>query len=65
MRYILAAIFLCAIAMPASAAPKSAPGKSSASKAASAQTEKRGRAAVHHQNKDAGGIHPLVGSGDY
>jgi hypothetical protein len=66
MRYILALILACAIAAPpASAASSKSTGKSSsASKSDQAtKTGKRNRQTSDHSG--AGGIHPLVGSGDY
>ncbi|CCJ08815.1 hypothetical protein [Methylocystis sp. SC2] len=66
MRYILALILACAIAAPpaAAASPKSAGKSVSASKSDPAtKTGKRSR--QNAERGGAGGIHPLVGSGDY
>jgi hypothetical protein len=69
MRYVLVAIFVCAVGMPAaSALPTVSPNSLSLSKAEPiAQTAKRARPRPHRQSRGtgAGGIHPLVGSGDY
>jgi hypothetical protein len=69
MRYILAAIFVCAIGLPeASALPTVGPKALSLSKAdVVEQVAKRGKASAHRQSRGggSGGIHPLVGSGDY
>ena len=70
MRYILAAIFVCAVGMPAaSALPTVSPNSLSVSKANPiTHVGKRNRShrthSQHHGRSD-GGIHPLVGSGDY
>lgn len=67
MRYLLAALIAFAMAAPAAAASssKSSGGKSvSASKSDQAtKTGKRNR--QNADSKGLGGIHPLVGSGDY
>jgi hypothetical protein len=63
MRYVLAGILLIAIAMPASAAPKASASRSATTK--SAPAAKRERRASHGHSRDLGGIHPLVGSGEY
>jgi hypothetical protein len=68
MRYVLAGIFICAIgasaasAMPAASAVKV--GLSNADDAIS-QVAKRSRPAAQKKSRGAGGIHPLVGSGEY
>ncbi|HEY8096742.1 MAG TPA: hypothetical protein VIE65_11725 [Methylobacter sp.] len=69
MRYVLVAIFVCAVGMPAaSALPAVSPNSLSLSKAEPiAQPVKRARPHARRQSRGAGagGIHPLVGSGDY
>ena len=73
MRYVLVAIFVCAVGMPAaSALPTVSPNSLSLSKAEPvAQSVKRARPHARRQSRGAsasagaGGIHPLVGSGDY
>ena len=69
MRYVLVAIFVCAVGMPAaSALPTVSPNSLSLSKAGPvAQPIKRARPHARRQSRaaGAGGIHPLVGSGDY
>jgi hypothetical protein len=71
MRYVLVAIFVCAVGMPAaSALPTVSPNSLSLSKAEPvAQPVKRARPHARRQGRGAsagaGGIHPLVGSGDY
>lgn len=78
MRYVLAAIFVCSIGMPAvSALPTASSHPVSMSKAdpqvqaarrnrPSQQHSRSGGAARHHRSRSGdGGIHPLVGSGDY
>lgn len=69
MRYVLAVIFVCTLGMPAaSAMPAPSPDRVSASKADFlTQASKRSRPRVQRQSRGggAGGIHPLVGSGDY
>jgi hypothetical protein len=70
MRYVLAAIFVCSIGMPAaSALPLVSHNSVSVSKADPImQVAKRNRPHSHRHNRDnrgLGGIHPLVGSGDY
>lgn len=71
MRYLLAAMIACAAATPASALPAVGPLAPSVMTTAPMQTAqivqvaKRGRpSAVRHRHR-LGGIHPLVGSGDY
>jgi hypothetical protein len=68
MRYVLAVILACAVGAPAACAfPAFSPGSLSLSKAGPiAQTAtKRSRARVSRRSRNVGGIHPLVGSGDY
>ncbi len=71
MRYVLVAIFVCAVGVPAaSALPRVSPNSLSLSKAELvAQPVKRARPHARRQSRGAsggaGGIHPLVGSGDY
>ena len=69
MRYVLVAIFVCAVGLPsASALPAVGPDSLSVSKTElTAQPVKRARPRPHRQSRasGAGGIHPLVGSGDY
>ncbi len=71
MRYVLVAIFVCAVGMPAaSALPTVSPNSLSLSKAEPvAHPVKRARPHARRQSRGAsagaGGIHPLVGSGDY
>jgi hypothetical protein len=65
MRYILALILACAIAAPpASAASSKSTGKS-VSAAKSDQATKTGKRNRQNADRGGGGIHPLVGSGDY
>jgi hypothetical protein len=78
MRYVLAAVFICAVGMPAaSALPKVSPNTVSVSKADPlVQVVRRNRphshghsrtedGIRHRHSRSGGGIHPLVGSGDY
>ncbi len=70
MRYVLVAFFVCAVGMPAaSALPTVSPNSLSLSKAdpIAQASSKRARPRAHRQSRgsSAGGIHPLVGSGDY
>jgi hypothetical protein len=67
MRYVLAVIFVCAVGMPAaSALPMVSPNSLSVSKANPiAQVVKRNRPHARRHSGGSGGIHPLVGSGDY
>jgi hypothetical protein len=68
MRYILAVIFVCAVGMPAaSALPTVSPNSLSVLKANPiVHVVKRKRSHSHrHKSSSDGGIHPLVGSGDY
>jgi hypothetical protein len=63
MRYIFAVLISCAIAAPASAAQKAGASQQTAARASA--TAKQTRAPDHRQSRDTGGIHPLVGSGEY
>jgi hypothetical protein len=69
MRYILAVILACAVGAPAAYAfPAFSHNSLSLSKAGSiAQvgTKRSSRARVSRRSRSLGGIHPLVGSGDY
>ena len=70
MRYVLVAIFVCAVGMPAaSALPTVSPNSLSLLKAdpIAQASSKRARTHARRQSRGAGagGIHPLVGSGDY
>ncbi len=71
MRYVLAAILVCAIGAPlASALPAASPVSPVVSKAGPfVQVAKRTRAHAARRSRSsggaAGGIHPLVGSGEY
>lgn len=69
MRYVLAVILVCAAGMPAaSALPNAGPNpvSVSASKADSiAPVAKRSKPRPSRHSRGGGGIHPLVGSGDY
>jgi hypothetical protein len=69
MRYILAAIFVCVIVTPpASALPTVSPKALFLSKMGVVeQVAKRGKAGANRQSRSggSGGIHPLVGSGEY
>jgi hypothetical protein len=69
MRYVFAAIVICSIGAPAtSALPTPNPDHLSVSKANVAQVAKKSRPAPQRQSRGsggAGGIHPLVGSGEY
>jgi hypothetical protein len=68
MRYVLAAILICTAGIPAaSALPTVSPNALALSKARPfVQVAKRNRPRAHrHSSGGAGGIHPLVGSGDY
>ncbi|WP_296714581.1 hypothetical protein [Rhodoblastus sp.] len=70
MRYVLAVILACAVGVPAAHAfPTFSPNAVSLSKTDPiAQTAtKRGHARVSRRgrSRSLGGIHPLVGSGDY
>ena len=69
MRHVLAGILILAIGAPtASAAPSVGANPVSVSKADPiVEAAKRGRphAQRHGRGRSTGGIHPLVGSGDY
>ena len=70
MRYVLTAIFVCAVGMPAaSALPTVSPSSLSVLKGNPiVQVVKRNRPYSphsHRHSRSGGGIHPLVGSGDY
>jgi hypothetical protein len=67
MRYVLAAIFAWAVSMPAAfALPTVSPNSVSVLKADPiVQVVKRHRPHSHRHSRSGGGIHPLVGSGDY
>ncbi len=67
MRYVILAIFLCAVDVPvASALPIVNANAVSVSKAeAVVPAAKRSKPRVHRHSRGSGGIHPLVGSGDY
>ena len=71
MRYVLATIFVCTVGMPAaSALPTVSPNSLSASKGnPMVQEVRRNRPHSyrhsHRHSRSGGGIHPLVGSGDY
>jgi hypothetical protein len=67
MRYVLAAIFVCAVGMPAaSALPTVSPNSLSVLKGNPiVQVVRRNRPHSHRHSRSGGGIHPLVGSGDY
>jgi hypothetical protein len=67
MRYVLAAIFACAVGMPAaSALPTVSPNSLSVLKGnPMVQVVRRNRPHSHRHGRGGGGIHPLVGSGDY
>jgi hypothetical protein len=68
MRYVLVALFVCAVGMPAaSALPTLSLHSVSAPKADPVvQVVRRIRPPPHrHVRRGDGGIHPLVGSGDY
>ncbi len=70
MRFILAAILLCAAAAPAaSARPATNSQPTSSKNDAVTQAAKRSKAPAQRETRggggNAGGIHPLVGSGEY
>jgi hypothetical protein len=64
MRYLLAALFLCSFSMPPAFA---LPILHSSSPKANAAVEvaKHTRPSAHRHSHSHGGIHSLVGSGDY
>jgi hypothetical protein len=67
MRYIVVTIFVCTIGMPAAfATPRIISGAALMRKADSAvEPVKQKRSRYHRRSRSLGGIHPLVGSGDY
>jgi hypothetical protein len=72
MRVISAALLACALAAPAAFALPFAPSGLSAPSAPVTQIKEKGKAAKASRTtkgkgskKNLGGIHPLVGSGDY
>ncbi|WP_294541927.1 hypothetical protein [uncultured Rhodoblastus sp.] len=67
MRYLLAAAFVCALGMPAASAfPAFAPHAPSGAEASPiVQVAKRGKPVSRRHRSRTGGIHALVGSGDY
>ncbi|MBI1981524.1 MAG: hypothetical protein HYS63_08235 [Methylocystis sp.] len=66
MRYLLAALLVCAVAAPPASAASSKPSAKAVAAAKSDQGAKTGkRARQSSDSKGLGGIHPLVGSGDY
>jgi hypothetical protein len=70
MRYVLAAIFVCALGLPAaSALPAAGPDALALKKASPmvevAKKQKASKGKRRSSGGGAGGIHPLVGSGDY
>ncbi|MCI4679835.1 hypothetical protein K9U39_12050 [Rhodoblastus acidophilus] len=67
MRYILAAIILCALVPlgATAASAKSSHASAKVKREASAHTARKGRPAASRHGRGLGGIHPLVGSGDY
>lgn len=64
MRYLIAVLLVCAIAAPPASAATSKTGAKTASAAKSDQGAKTGKRA-RQNSTGVGGIHPLVGSGDY
>ncbi len=67
MRYFFAALFVCAFAMPtAFALPMLRPGSHSWVKTEGiVQVAKHNKPSAHRHSRGNGGIHALVGSGDY
>lgn len=72
MRHVLAAIFVFAIGAPAASALPSSVGSAGLSKAEGAvlvakrgKTQAKAKGGKSRGASGAGGIHPLVGSGDY
>ena len=66
MRYVLVALFSCALAAPAFALPAAPLGVSDGKPVV--QVAKKSKAPAKRQSRggaSSGGIHPLVGSGDY
>jgi hypothetical protein len=64
MRCLLAVILVCAIVAPPAYAASSKSGAKAVSASKSDQGSKTGKRARQNSN-GLGGIHPLVGSGDY
>lgn len=64
MRCLLAVILVCAIAAPPAYAASSKSSGKTVSASKSEQGSKTGKHA-RRNSSGAGGIHPLVGSGDY
>jgi hypothetical protein len=66
MRYVLAAVFACALGLPAAfALPASGRPAPSWEASGIVQVAKHNKAVAHHHSRSHGGIHALVGSGDY
>jgi hypothetical protein len=72
MRYVHAAILILAIGAPAASALPSSVGSAGVSKAEGVvlvakrgKTQAKGKGGKSRAASGAGGIHPLVGSGDY
>jgi hypothetical protein len=66
MRYVLAAIFVCAVGMPAASALPTISLNSLSVLKGNPIVEVAKRNRPHsHRHSHSGGIHPLVGSGDY
>jgi hypothetical protein len=66
MRYLVVALFSCALAAPAFALPAAPIGLSDGKPVV--QVARKSKAPVKRQSRggnSSGGIHPLVGSGDY
>ncbi|MGJ0396580.1 MAG: hypothetical protein ACR65U_10185 [Methylocystis sp.] len=64
MRCLLAVILVCAVAAPPAYAASSRTNAKAVSASKSDQGAKTGKRA-RQSSSGAGGIHPLVGSGDY
>lgn len=65
MRYLLALLLFCAVAAPPVSAASSKTGAKSVSASKSDPGTKTGKRSRQADPKGLGGIHPLVGSGDY
>lgn len=66
MRFLIAVILVCAIAAPPAYAASSRTNAKAVSASKADQGSKTGkRARQNSDSKGLGGIHPLVGSGDY
>jgi len=66
MRYVLAIAFACAIGMPAAfAMPTLSPNYLSKNTSTVQMVKHTHPRYSHHSRRSTGGIHPLVGSGDY